>query len=672
MTEFLSFTILGIPYGCVFALMAVGLVLTYQTSGVFNLGFGAQAYVAALVFYKGVAAGWPKWLAFVVAVGVVSPAIGIGSDRLLFRHVRSSPVLVKMVAALALMLAVPSVVQIAFPNSQTVAPPAVLLGPSTVYFRLGPVPIDGTELSTVVVTAVAVLLLALLFHFTQVGLRMRAMAESARMVQLTGVNAERVGAATWALSGLLAGLAGVLLAPPLGQVQWLGFTELLVAGGITAAAAGGLTSLPLAFAGGIGVGMGQELLGGYLPSGSVLASGARLAFPFVALVVLVLFMPGLRRRWTSDQDPLSAVDPPPPPLAAAIRGRALERVMLIGWRVVLAAFVVSTLTWVPADWRLVFILGIALSVICLSITLLTGMSGQISLCQMAFAGAGAFTAGQLATHLDLSVLVGIVVGGVVAAALGALVALPALRLGGLALAIATLAFGFLADNIGFQYSWSGGGLSGVSVPRPRIATLDFGSDRAFFLLALVVLLLAATVVRLVRRGTTGRYLAAMRGSELGAASVGIDVNRLKIVVFALSAGLAGVGGALYGSALQNVSPDNFSAFFSLVLVLVVVTTGVSTVEGAIQAGMAYEVITQILGYLPPRWVYLLQVVFGAGAITYSLHPEGIVELQRRLWIERFERMRDRLGRQPPPAPPPGGRRGPAPVVGGVLDAAKGS
>lgn len=671
MSEFFSFTILGVPYGCVFALMAVGLVLTYQTSGVFNLGFGAQAYVAALVFYKGVAAGWPKWLAFVVAVGIVSPALGVASDRLLFRHVRSAPVLVKLVAALAVMLAVPSVVQIAFPNSQNVAPPAVLLGPATVYFRLGPVPIDGTELSTVVVTAVVVLGLALLFHFTQVGLRMRAMAESPRMVQLTGVNAERVGAATWALSGLLAGLAGVLLAPPLGQVQWLGFTELLVAGGITAAAAGGLTSLPLAFAGGIGIGVVQELLGGYLPSGSVLASGTRLAFPFVALVVLVLLVPGLRRRWTSDQDPLAAVDPPPPPLAATIRGRTLERFMLVGWRVVLALFVVSTLTWVPADWRLVFILGIALSVICLSITLLTGMSGQISLCQMAFAGAGAFTAGQLATHFNLSVLAGLLVGGVVAAALGALVALPALRLGGLALAIATLAFGFLADNIGFQYSWSGGGLNGVSVPRPQIASLDFGSDRTFFVLALVVLLLATTVVRLVRRGTTGRYLAAMRGSELGAASVGIDLNRLKIVVFALSAGIAGVGGALYGSALENVSAPDFSTFFSLVLVLVVMTTGVSTVEGAIQAGMAYEIITQILGYLPSRWVYLLQVLFGAGAITYTLHPEGMVEFQRRRFIERFERLRERVGGSPPPAPQ-GERSGREPVVEGVLGPAKGA
>ena len=475
------------------------------------------------------------------------------------------------------------------------------------------------------------------------------------MVQLAGVNAERVGASTWALSSVLAGLAGVLLGPPLGRVNPLDFTDLLVAG-IAAAAAGGLTSLPITFGGAIGIGIAQELLGGYLPSGSVLSSGLRYAFPFVVLVVLLLCVPGLRRRWGSSSDPLSVVDPPPPPPASAIRDRSTERLMRLGWRLVLLAFVVSALTWVPDDWLLVFVYGLALSVVCCSITLLTGMSGQISLCQMAFAGAGAFAAGQLAMHFDVSVLVGMLIGGVAAACLGALVALPALRLGGLALAIATLAFGFLADFIGFQYSWSGNGDNGVTVPRPRIGSVDFTSDRTFFLLALAVLAGVAMVVRLVRRGTVGRYLAAMRGSELAAASVGIDLNRLKVTVFALSAGIAGVGGALFASAQGSAVPTNFNTFLSLVLMVVVVTTGVHTVEGAVQAGMAYEIVLQILGYLPPRWVNLLQVLFGAGAITYAMHPEGVVELEKRRWLERLASLRNRG--QPPPPGPLGARRTP--------------
>ena len=118
------------------------------------------------------------------------------------------------------------------------------------------------------------------------------------------------------------------------------------------------------------------------------------------------------------------------------------------------------------------------------------MSGQISLCQASFAGIGAFTCAQLASHFGVSVLVGIVAGGAVAALVGVVVALPALRLGGLALALATLAFGLLADNVGFQFSWSGNGDSGVNVPRPELGSLNFSSGKAFFVLAFVVLVAA--------------------------------------------------------------------------------------------------------------------------------------------------------------------------------------
>jgi hypothetical protein len=115
-----------------------------------------------------------------------------------------------------------------------------------------------------------------------------------------------------------------------------------------------------------------------------------------------------------------------------------------------------------------------------------------------------------------------------------------------------------------------------------------------------------------------------------------------VVVFALSAGLAGVGGAVYGSAENLVSPADFNTFLSLVFIVVVVTTGVHTIEGAIQAGMAYVIIGEVLGYLPSaRWKNLLLILFGLGAITYALHPEGIVELEKRVWIERFNRLRER-------------------------------
>lgn len=631
MTQFLSYAVPGLPYGCVYALMAVGLVLTYQTSGVFNLAYGAQAYASALIFYVCVSAGWPDWAAFVVAVAVAAPLLGLAMDRFLFRFIRSAPVLVKLVSALGLLIAIPGALQLVFGSGQRLAPPALWLPPGTVYFHLAGDAVNGTELSTVIVTLAVVLLASLMSHFTQTGLRMRAMAESPRMVELAGVNSERVGMTIWALSSFLAGLAGVLLAPLFADLQSLDFTDLLVAA-VAAAALGSLTSLPLAFWGGIGLGVVQELLGAYLPSGSVLSSGLRPALPFVMLLALLLLLPGLRERWFHD-DPLAACDPPPPPMATALAGGGLRGTLRFGSLALVAVFFVSCLTWVPANWTFTLTQGLAYSVIFLSIVLLTGMSGQISLCQASLAGVGAFTCAQLAGHFGVSVLAGMALGGVAAALVGIVVALPALRLGGLALALATLAFGLLADNVGFQYSWSGNGASGVNVPRPEIGGLDFQSGKAFFVLAFAVLVVSAGVVLAIRRGTTGRELAAMRGSELAAAAIGTNLTRLKITVFAIAAALAGVGGALYGSLQGTVSPDDFNSLLSLVFMVVVVTTGVYTVEGAIQAGMAYVVLYQLLDYLPSQWRNLFPILFGLGALTYALHPEGVVEWQRRRAVE---------------------------------------
>ena len=213
MTQFLSYAIPGLPYGCVFALMAVGLVLTYQTSGVFNLAYGAQAYASALIFYVCVHAGWPNWAAFLAAVVVVAPLLGLVMDRFLYRFIRSAPVLVKLVSALGMLIAIPSVLQLIFGGEERLAPPSLWLPPGSVYFHVAGDAINGTELSTVIVTLAVVLLASLMSHFTQIGLRMRAMAESPRMVQLAGINSELVGVAIWVLSSFLAGLAGVLLAP---------------------------------------------------------------------------------------------------------------------------------------------------------------------------------------------------------------------------------------------------------------------------------------------------------------------------------------------------------------------------------------------------------------------------------------------------------------------------
>ncbi|HUO49878.1 MAG TPA: ABC transporter permease [Acidimicrobiales bacterium] len=652
MSQFLSYALPGIPYGCVFALLAMGLVLTYKASGVFNLAFGAQAYVSAVVFYEARRHGWPTWAAFVVSVLLLAPALGLVLDRLLFRYTRTAPTLVKLVPALGLLLALPAITQMVFGGGQRLAPPALFLDPRHVYFRVGSLSVDGLELATVLITAVSALVLALLFRSGGLGLRMRAVVESPRMTELAGIDADRVGAFAWMLSSFFAGLAGVLLAPVFATLVPGNFTDLLVAA-IAAAAFGGFTSLPLTFLGGILLGVLQEIVGGYLPSGTILASGLRPSFPFLILVVLLVTMPVFRDRGEVE-DPLAACDPPP----ASLRPPARLPNVALGVRaftaLVAVVLVVSALTWVSGNWLFTLTQGLVLAVVFLSITLLTGMAGQISLCQATFAGVGAFTAGQLAVHHGVPVLTGAVVGGLLAAVVGALVAIPTLRLGGIALALVTLSFALVADNILFAYSWAGNGASGVSVPRPTIGSLNFAVAGPFFWLVLAVLAMCAGALVLVRGGTTGQALAAVRGSEIAARAVGVDVTRLRVVAFALSAALAGVGGVLYGSLQQTVSPHDFNYQFSLVFVVVVAVVGVNTVAGAIEAGLAFAVLQQQVSSLPARYSSLLAAVFGLAALSYVRHPEGVVAFGKRWLVDRVEQVVALVRRhEAPGAPRPG-------------------
>jgi ABC-type branched-subunit amino acid transport system permease subunit len=644
LTHFLNFAIPGIPYGFVYALVGVGLVLTYKTSGVFNMAFAAQAYVSAAIYYGLVSQQHlSKWVGFVVAVVVAGPALGYLLDRMLFRHMRTAPTVVKLITGLGLLIGLPSIVAFFWPG-QHQNPPSLSPKPDSVY-HFGSYHLDGNQLIVIISVVAVMLALGALFKFSALGLKMRAVVESPRMVELAGINADRVGSFAWMLSSFLAALAGVLLAPFYANVDPLNFIALLVAA-IAAAVFGGLASLPLTLLGGLLLGIFQQVLTGYLPLNSILATGLRPSFPFVVLVLLLLFWPLVRRRREA-ADPLAGCDPPPPALAATLRGATLDRLTKILFPIFIVVYMVVSLFLVPTHWLFLLTQGIVYGTIFLSITALTGMSGQISLCQASFAGLGAFTAGQLATSFNMPFIFGMLIGGAVAAAAGALVAIPALRLQGLYLALATLAFALLASNILFPQSWLGNGDTGVNVPRPQLGSINFNNNRAFFVLAMAVFGICAVIVILVRKGTIGRYLAALRGSEVAAETVGINPARAKITIFALSAGIAGIGGAMFGSLQGTTSSGDYNSFFSILWVVLVLTTGVRTVEGAVNAGIALVVIPQLLGYFGGQSQALSFFLFGIGALTYARHPEGAVEFNKRrslLWISAW--LDRRAGREP--------------------------
>ena len=457
-----------------------------------------------------------------------------------------------------------------------------------------------------------------------------------------------------------------------------------------------------------------------MPAG-VIANGLRPSLPFV---VLLVFLPLVRQRQVDD--PLSSCDPPSSASEAATAGfRSASTVATSGgavhsvgvWHqrleglpgsrmtgilvrrptatfawVVGGLAILSALTWVPPDWLLTMNQGVAFAIIFLSLTLLTGMTGQISLCQATFAGLGGFMAGQLANHFGLPIVLGMVAGGLLAAGLGVLVAIPTLRLAGLPLALATLAFALLADNILFPNSWIGNGAGGITVPRPSAGPVSFAAAKPFFLLSLVILGVCAGVVKLVGDGTMGRYLSAVRGSELAANAVGIDVYRLRVLVFALSAALAGVGGALFGSLEGSLSANDFGYQISAVLLVVVAIVGLGSIAGAVVAGKEAYAATlagRATG-LGVHWLgplsgpdagdliadldclVLASVLFGLATLSYTRHPEGFLDfLSGRVQTAITDRRSHRLGDGPAEHGPVDGGVGerpaaaPDPVIGGA-------
>lgn len=657
----------GTPPGTVYALVALGFVLAYKTSGVFNLAFGAQAYIsAAMYFHARQAWGWSIVPAVVLSVVVLAPAIGLVLERLVFRHLRIGSSVAKLVVAIGLSVALPNLfdVVVGFEPVAGRTPEGIVPdGASVFYDPFGVYAFNRDELMAMGVALAGMAALAALFRFTAIGLQMRAVVESPRMTELNGIRADRVSAFAWALSSLFAGLAGVLMAPRFNTLAAPDFFHLVVVA-IAAAAIGRLVSLPRALLGGLGLGVLIALVDTFLPRVAEDHSWLRPiqdnvtpAMPFVVLFALLVGWPALRSA-REQADPLAGVDPPPPSLAARTRSPALTRIT----RAFAVAFFGVTgfvvFTQADASWLFLVTQAVILATIFLSITVITGFAGQISLCQGTFAAIGGFSVFQLADRYGTSVLTAALVGAAIAAAVAAVLALPVLRLGGVWVAIATLAFAFFFDAVIVKLSFVGGGgtslLQGTRVPRPTLGPWDLADDKQFLVLALVVFAVVSLAVIRVRDGTVGRTLRALRASEVAAQSIGISPARARITAFALSGFIAGLGGAMLSMHQQNVNyGSNFAPFAALFWLVLVVSLGSRTVEGAAYAGATYALFDAIVlkgaifgwllrgaeripGLFPvsPRWRFVL---FGLGTIQFARHPEGLVEHGKRRAHARIER-----------------------------------
>jgi branched-chain amino acid transport system permease protein len=616
-TTFLSFTIVGIVLGCIYALTSTGLVVTYITSGVFNFAHAAIGMVAAFTYWElTVKDGWPVPLALPLVLFVMAPLLGVLIERLLMRNLHGKPEVTRLVITLGLMLFLLGLAETRWDPGFPRTLPRFFAGHEVKLFGV----FITYHQIVVVVIAVAVALGLRLFLFrTRSGIALRAVVDDPALAALNGAAPARVRSTGWAIGAMLASLAGILLAP-LVTLDILLLT-LLVINGFAAAIVGRLRSLPLTFGGGLLLGLFESYAVGYVP-GSVL-SQIQPTLPMIFLFIVLLVLPQDRLR------------------VGRAAGRHTTRVPTLRTTVMAAGgFVVAA--WIVSGQLSVTNLitggeGLVIALVLLSLLVLTGYGGQTSAAQLTFVGFGAFAMGKLGHGGSL---LGVLAAVALAAAVGALVALPALRLRGLYLALATVAFAQAMVTVFFENNHVFGQGGALPVARVHLPGISLQSDRAFFVACAVVFAGAAVGVLALRRASFGRRLAAMSDSAAAAATLGMNITWMKLAVFTVSAGLAGLAGVLYGGLRGSVGSNDFQMLGSLSLLLLLAIWGLDSVTGVVLAGITFALFPVIQSHVPS--IHSLQyLAVGLGALGLARNPDGVMsqlapagEGLRRWWATR--------------------------------------
>ena len=597
---FLVYLVSGIVAGAIYAVTASGLVVTYNTSGVFNFAHGAIGMMAAFAYWAlRVPLGWPMIPSVVVVVFVAAPLAGALIERGLIRHLFGAPVASTIGVTLGLMLALVGVATIlwnpgdyrAIPTFFSPTKDVSIFGVSVLY----------NQLVILAVAASVAVGLRLVFYKLRAGVAMRSVVDDPELLALTGASPRRTAQRGWMIGCTLAAAAGVLLAT---QVT-LNITTLtlLVVSAYAAAIFGRLRSVPLTFVGALVLGeiysFSQST---YIPQWFINDTQLDKTAPMIVLFIALLFLPQGRLR-TAGQVPAMRMP------VASLRTSVGGGVVLMAGALVISAFLSQSNLLYASE-------GVALAIVMLSLVLLTGYAGQISGCQLAFAGLGAFAMGKV---LGGASPLGLVAAFVLAAAAGALVALPAIRLQGLYLALATLAFGAAMDYAFFESPNSFGYGGSLLVGRARFFGNNFASNRSFLVLVAAIFAVCSIAVLAIRRSRFGRRLVALNDSPAACVTLGIGIGRTKLIVFALSAGLAGLGGALYGGVSGQVSAGDFPVLLSLTLLLLATVWGIRSTSGVLLAGIAFVLLPLI-----PHVSSLIYLATGLGAITISRNPEGIL------------------------------------------------
>ena len=633
MQEILLFILLGLGSGALIAGIALGVVLSYRGSGVINLSVGGVAMLGGYAYWSlntGKIATLPTWACLVLSLLFVA-VVGVVTEFVVWRPMRNSPPLAKLVASLGVLLVAQASMLLAFGITQQ-PEPSILPG-NTVHLFGEPIPVDRFILTGMVIVAAAAL--AAVYKWTKFGLATRAASENEVAAMLGGLSPNTISLINTVVAALLAGALGILAAS---------ITELdpqtlplQIIPALAAALLASFTSFSIACAASLGIGILYSLLE-YASAQTWFPQSGGVALPGVTdllafgIIVTVLFWRGSRIPGRGELLERRLPEAPRP--------QHLTRTAMACTVVAAVALVV-----LPFGFREALVNTLIGTLIALSLVVIAGFVGQISVMQLGLAGAAGFTVSHMATNFGITFPVAALAGIAVALVIGVITAVSAVRVRGISLAVVTLAGAVAIQNFGFTNSTWGGGLAGAPVPEPKWFGLNLGPDAPFRGLdhdlpspvfgwvALVCCVLLCVAVGHVRRGRLGQRMLAVRSNERAAAAAAINPRTVKLAAFTIAAFIAGVAGVLYAYNFLSVSADSFDAVTALSLIAFAYAGGISLISGAVFAGLLSA--QALIPYALDDWFGLNGNWFllaGGVLLIFTLlrNPEGVAgDLYRR-------------------------------------------
>jgi ABC-type branched-subunit amino acid transport system ATPase component/branched-subunit amino acid ABC-type transport system permease component len=605
MTSLLPFIVAGLTSGAVYGLAGVGLVLTYKTSGVFNFAYGALATVSAYVFYAlFVQSGWSWPLAAAIAVLIVGPIMGLALE-LLARRLQGTSLALRVAGTVGLMLAIEAVIALIWTTATVRQVPPYLPQSGITILKTN---VQWSSVITFLFAVIVTAVLSVFFRVSRSGVAMRAVVDDPDLLAIIGTNPARTRRLSWVIGSTLAAASGVLFAPllELDPVQ----LTLLVVSAFGAAAVGRFSSLPVTMAGGLGIGVLASLCTKWFLTGAL--AGLPPSMPFVVLFVVLLVLP---KRWLLGKTFLVPRSRPAwtPPASMQLSGGTLLLIFLA----IVPAWAGIHLT----DWTV----AVAMTIVFMSLAMLVRTSGQVSLAQVAFTAIGAATFSHLTLGSGIPWLLALLLAGLIAVPVGAVLAIPAIRLTGLYLALATFGFTLLLQEMFYTQGYLFGNTgAGLNEPMPHLSWLNVGSPTGYYYVVLVIAAIVAGLVVVLTRSRLGRLLRGMSDSTTALSTSGASVNVTRTLVFCLAAFLAAIGGALAAVAQSSVAASGYPPLLSLTYFVVVIVIGGSEVWcGVIAAGAMVLIPAYITGTQVPN---ILQLIFGVSAVAVAITPAALREV----------------------------------------------